>query len=155
MSTSEVFDGNTRWPCSACMTVSHQSCLQAVHDCCWSIMAMQLTTSRVLRVQCADPKFKENLVTTVEDLLDMNVVPVFNENDAISKGVVKATVGPARHVLPSVSSRKLLRHYVLSAAAVVSETSVVRQPVCLEKEEAASTYQDVACWGRTTALCSS
>ena len=41
---------------------------------------------------CADPTFKENLVTTVEDLLDMNVVPVFNENDAISKGVVKATV---------------------------------------------------------------
>ena len=40
----------------------------------------------------ADPTFKENLVTTVEDLLDMNVVPVFNENDAISKGVVKATV---------------------------------------------------------------
>ena len=41
---------------------------------------------------CADPTFKENLVTTVEDLLGMNVVPVFNENDAISKGVVKSTV---------------------------------------------------------------
>jgi len=37
-------------------------------------------------------------VTTVEDLLGMNVVPVFNENDAISKGVVKATVSLAiRH----------------------------------------------------------
>lgn len=46
----------------------------------------------------ADPTFKENLAATVEDLLDMNVVPVFNENDAISKGVVKATVGiPASH----------------------------------------------------------
>lgn len=43
----------------------------------------------------ADPTFKENLVTTVEDLLGMNVVPVFNENDAISKGVVKATVSLA------------------------------------------------------------
>ncbi len=41
----------------------------------------------------ADPTFKENLVTTVEDLLGMNVVPVFNENDAISKGVMKSTVG--------------------------------------------------------------
>lgn len=40
----------------------------------------------------ADPVFKENLVTTVEDLLGMNVVPVFNENDAISKGAVKSTV---------------------------------------------------------------
>ena len=46
----------------------------------------------------ADPTFKENLVTTVEDLLGMNVVPVFNENDAISKGVVKSTVGFARHL---------------------------------------------------------
>ena len=34
-------------------------------------------------------------MTTVEDLLGMNVVPVFNENDAISKGVVKATVSLA------------------------------------------------------------
>ena len=36
-------------------------------------------------------------MTTVEDLLGMNVVPVFNENDAISKGVVKATVSPNQH----------------------------------------------------------
>ena len=48
----------------------------------------------------ADPTFKENLASTVEDLLAMNVVPVFNENDAISKGVVKATVSHiARAVL--------------------------------------------------------
>lgn len=36
-------------------------------------------------------------------MLDMNVVPVFNENDAISKGVVKATVSlplPAPPTLP-------------------------------------------------------
>ena len=48
----------------------------------------------------ADPTFKENLTSTVEDLLAMNVVPVFNENDAISKGVVKATVShPAAFIL--------------------------------------------------------
>ena len=32
----------------------------------------------------ADPEFRKNLSLTAEDLLSMNVVPVFNENDAIS-----------------------------------------------------------------------
>ena len=39
-----------------------------------------------------DPHFKNNLCATVEDLLSMNVVPVFNENDAISKGAVQTKV---------------------------------------------------------------
>ena len=52
----------------------------------------------------ADPTFKENLVTTVEDLLGMNVVPVFNENDAISKGVVKCTVGYRHRTFVGTSS---------------------------------------------------
>ena len=39
-----------------------------------------------------DPEFKDNLCGTVEDLLSMNVVPVFNENDAISKGAARSKV---------------------------------------------------------------
>ena len=39
-----------------------------------------------------EPVFKENLCATVEDLLSMNVVPVFNENDAISKGAALSKV---------------------------------------------------------------
>ena len=39
-----------------------------------------------------EPVFKDNLCATVEDLLSMNVVPVFNENDAISKGAALSKV---------------------------------------------------------------
>ena len=63
----------------------------------------------------ADPTFKENLASTVEDLLAMNVVPVFNENDAISKGVGKATV---RHPVIQSSSH-LLYCNQLSCCAVL------------------------------------
>lgn len=47
-------------------------------------------------------------MTTVEDLLGMNVVPVFNENDAISKGVVKATVSPS-HIILALLAQILLK----------------------------------------------
>lgn len=47
-----------------------------------------------------DPHFKNNLCATVEDLLSMNVVPVFNENDAISKGAVKTKVGDVLSLIP-------------------------------------------------------
>ena len=33
-----------------------------------------------------DKDFKSNLCATVEDLLNMGTVPIFNENDSISKG---------------------------------------------------------------------
>ena len=33
-----------------------------------------------------DPDFKQNLCATVEDLLQHGTVPIFNENDSISKG---------------------------------------------------------------------
>ena len=33
-----------------------------------------------------DKDFKHNLCATVEDLLQMGTVPIFNENDSISKG---------------------------------------------------------------------
>ena len=41
-------------------------------------------------MRSADPELKENPVTTAEDLLDMNVVPIFIENGAISKGMVNS-----------------------------------------------------------------
>ena len=43
----------------------------------------------------------------MEDLLGMNVVPVFNENDAISKGMVKSTVSPHCHAFVLISARWL------------------------------------------------
>ena len=36
-----------------------------------------------LQADFEDEGFKESLMATAEDLLAMNVVPVFNENDAI------------------------------------------------------------------------
>ena len=39
-----------------------------------------------------DPDFKQNLCATVEDLLHMGTVPIFNENDSISKGAKQSKV---------------------------------------------------------------
>lgn len=48
-----------------------------------------------------DPHFKNNLCATVEDLLSMNVVPVFNENDAISKGAVQTKASSCHYAFLS------------------------------------------------------
>ncbi len=60
----------------------------------------------------ADPEFRKNLSLTAEDLLSMNVVPVFNENDAISSRQNSADVS----VL--LSSRKSCMHGITGTFAL-------------------------------------
>jgi len=61
------------------------SCSSASND---ELLVMQLdVSSSQLLVTDSDfenPNFRERLRETVESLLDLKVVPVFNENDAIS-----------------------------------------------------------------------
>ncbi|KAK9812009.1 hypothetical protein WJX73_008318 [Symbiochloris irregularis] len=66
-----------------------QSGLMALYDSLFSMMDLQAAQVLVTSNDFTDPHFKNNLCATVEDLLSMNVVPVFNENDAISKGAVQ------------------------------------------------------------------
>ncbi len=56
-----------------------------------------------LKADFEDEGFKESLTATAEDLLSMNVVPVFNENDAVMS---KRSPSPVRPV--SVAERPLL-----------------------------------------------
>ena len=66
----------------------HQERLQPLScECCESLLQVLVTSN-----DFTDPEFKDNLCGTVEDLLSMNVVPVFNENDAISKGAARSKV---------------------------------------------------------------
>ena len=66
-----------------------------------------------------DPHFKNNLCATVEDLLSMNVVPVFNENDAISKGAVQTKVcKPAAILFRLPSQSTMVKHARILARSV-------------------------------------
>jgi delta-1-pyrroline-5-carboxylate synthetase len=59
-----------------------------VSFCNLELLALQLdVSSSQLLVTDSDfenPKFREQLTETVESLLDLKVIPIFNENDAIS-----------------------------------------------------------------------
>lgn len=61
-----------------------QSGLMALYDSLFSLMDLQSAQVLVTSNDFTEPTFKKNLCATVEDLLSMSVVPVFNENDAIS-----------------------------------------------------------------------
>ncbi|KAK9823707.1 hypothetical protein WJX72_004820 [[Myrmecia] bisecta] len=61
-----------------------QSGLMALYDSLFSMMDIQAAQVLVTANDFSDPSFRANLSATAEDLLSMNVVPVFNENDAIS-----------------------------------------------------------------------
>lgn len=61
-----------------------QSGLMALYDSLFSMMDLQAAQLLVTNADFADPQFRANLVATTEELLSVNVVPVFNENDAIS-----------------------------------------------------------------------
>lgn len=62
-----------------------QSGLMALYDSLFGLMDCQAAQVLVTSNDFADADFRKNLSATVEDLLSMNVVPVFNENDAISR----------------------------------------------------------------------
>ena len=61
-----------------------QSGLMALYDNLFGLMDLQAAQVLVTSNDFTEPTFRENLAATAEDLLSMNVVPVFNENDAIS-----------------------------------------------------------------------
>lgn len=56
----------------------------ALYDSLFGLMDCQAAQILVTSNDFADADFRKNLSATTEDLLSMNVVPVFNENDAIS-----------------------------------------------------------------------
>ena len=56
----------------------------ALYDSLFGLMDCQAAQVLVTSNDFADADFRKNLSATTEDLLTMNVVPVFNENDAIS-----------------------------------------------------------------------
>ena len=61
-----------------------QSGLMALYDNLFGLMDLQAAQVLVTSNDFHEPTFRENLAATAEDLLSMSVVPVFNENDAIS-----------------------------------------------------------------------
>ena len=56
----------------------------ALYDSLFGMMDLQAAQVLVTNNDFNEPAFKANLVATTEELLALNVVPVFNENDAIS-----------------------------------------------------------------------
>ena len=56
----------------------------ALYDNLFGLMDLQAAQVLVTSNDFNEPTFRENLAATAEDLLNMSVVPVFNENDAIS-----------------------------------------------------------------------
>ncbi len=61
-----------------------QGGLMSLYDSMFHMMDMQAAQVLVTSKEFDDPEFRRNLSVTVDDLLAANVVPVFNENDAIS-----------------------------------------------------------------------
>lgn len=55
----------------------------ALYDSLFTMMDMTAAQLLVTAADFEDRNFRENLTATAEDLLDMNVIPVFNENDAV------------------------------------------------------------------------
>ena len=71
-----------------------QSGLMALYDSLFGLMDCQAAQILVTSNDFADADFRKNLSATTEDLLSMNVVPVFNENDAISSRTAAEVVRP-------------------------------------------------------------
>ncbi|KAL0046411.1 hypothetical protein WJX82_000130 [Trebouxia sp. C0006] len=80
--------------CSRAAAAAGQSGLMALYDSLFGLMDCQAAQILVTSNDFADADFRKNLSATTEDLLSMNVVPVFNENDAISSRTA-AEVGAA------------------------------------------------------------
>lgn len=66
----------------------------ALYDSLFGLMDCQAAQILVTSNDFADADFRKNLSATTEDLLSMNVVPVFNENDAISSRTAAEVVRP-------------------------------------------------------------
>lgn len=71
----------------------------ALYDSLFDLMDCQSAQVLVTSNDFADADFRKNLSSTVEDLLAMNVVPVFNENDAISRKSAQEQVKQPTHAI--------------------------------------------------------
>ena len=76
-------------------------------------MLQELLQVLVTSNDFTDSEFKDNLCGTVEDLLSMNVVPVFNENDAISKGAARSKVTASAPVTTQAAACYSVEFYIL------------------------------------------
>ena len=64
-----------------------QSGLMALYDSLFQMMDMQSSQFLVTARDFESPDFTHNLRITVDNLLEMKIVPIVNENDSISSGV--------------------------------------------------------------------
>ncbi|KAK9811974.1 hypothetical protein WJX73_004626 [Symbiochloris irregularis] len=87
-----------------------QSGLMALYDSMFGMMDLQAAQVLVTSNDFADASFRQNLKATTEDLLNLNVVPIFNENDAISarlqtaQGFIRLS-GPMRSSTSEAAAR--------------------------------------------------
>lgn len=69
--------------CARAAAAAGQTGLMALYDSLFTMMDMQAAQLLVTASDFEHGGFREALTKTAEDLLSMNVIPVFNENDAI------------------------------------------------------------------------
>ena len=79
----------------------------ALYDSLFGLMDCQAAQVLVTSNDFADADFRKNLSATTEDLLSMNVVPVFNENDAISSRTTAEVVSSSFCVHKRISTSEL------------------------------------------------
>lgn len=113
----------------------------ALYDSLFGLMDCQAAQVLVTSNDFADADFRKNLSATTEDLLSMNVVPVFNENDAISSRTTAEVVrGPSLSASPQAHTLDLtlctlgptlLTHLKLMQTAVWLQASRPVPAACL------------------------
>lgn len=64
----------------------------ALYDSLFTMMDMTAAQLLVTAADFEHQSFRESLAATAEDLLEMNVIPVFNENDAVLSTRMPVTV---------------------------------------------------------------
>lgn len=69
-----------------------QTGLMALYDSLFTMLDMTAAQLLVTAADFEDSNFRENLTATAEDLLSMNVIPVFNENDAVISSRISSLV---------------------------------------------------------------
>lgn len=64
----------------------------ALYDSLFTMMDMTAAQLLVTAADFEHQSFRESLTATAEDLLEMNVIPIFNENDAVLSSRMPVTV---------------------------------------------------------------
>ena len=92
----------------------------ALYDSLFGLMDCQAAQVLVTSNDFADADFRKNLSATAEDLLSMNVVPVFNENDAISSKTAAELVS-----LCAMTSKVVSDRFGLAVYAAISNALLI------------------------------